>query len=338
MTEQDRKLISFDWAIKNVLRSKANFEVLEGFLSELLFDDIKILEVLESESNKENTKDKYNRLDIKVKNNKGEIVIIEVQFDTYSDFFQRIIYSASKTVCEHICEGDRYDKVVKVISVNIVYFDLGEGKDYIYRGTTQFRGLHANELLKLSPEQRNTLQKDYPSELFPEFYIIKVNNFDNVAETPLDQWVYFLKNSAIRKSFNAKGLAKAGEVLDMLNMTKEERIIYDRFVDSKRLMDDKIATATRNGKIEGIEEERLRQEELRQQEEARHKAELEKEQSKHKVELEQKDAELEQKDAELEQEQAKHKVELEQKDAELEQKDAELEKLRQLLKANGILS
>ena len=48
----ERKIVSFDWAVKRLLRSKANFEVLEGFLSELLFDDITILEVLESESNK----------------------------------------------------------------------------------------------------------------------------------------------------------------------------------------------------------------------------------------------------------------------------------------------
>ncbi|MEA2019774.1 MAG: PD-(D/E)XK nuclease family transposase, partial [Campylobacterota bacterium] len=63
-----RKLISFDWAIKRVLRSKANFEILEGFLSELLKENIAILEVLESESNQDLKNDKFNRLDIKVKN------------------------------------------------------------------------------------------------------------------------------------------------------------------------------------------------------------------------------------------------------------------------------
>ena len=53
MASKSRKLISFDWAIKKILRSKANFEVLEGFLSELLFDDIKIKEILESEGTKQ---------------------------------------------------------------------------------------------------------------------------------------------------------------------------------------------------------------------------------------------------------------------------------------------
>ena len=59
-----KKLISFDWAIKRLLRNKANFVVLEGFLSELLFDDIKIEQILESEANQETVDDKFNRVDI----------------------------------------------------------------------------------------------------------------------------------------------------------------------------------------------------------------------------------------------------------------------------------
>ena len=48
-----RKLVGFDWAVKRLLRNKVNFGVLEGFLSELLKDDIQIQDVLESESNKD---------------------------------------------------------------------------------------------------------------------------------------------------------------------------------------------------------------------------------------------------------------------------------------------
>ena len=76
-----RKLITFDWAIKRLLRSKANFGILEGFLSELLKEDIIILEVLESEGNKEGKRDKFNRVDLKVRNSKEDIIIIEIQYD-----------------------------------------------------------------------------------------------------------------------------------------------------------------------------------------------------------------------------------------------------------------
>lgn len=92
-----RKLVSFDWAIKHILRSKANFGILEGFLSELLFDEIKIIEVLESESNKEDKKDKFNRLDIKVRDSKDELIIIEIQYSRELDYLQRILYATSNT-------------------------------------------------------------------------------------------------------------------------------------------------------------------------------------------------------------------------------------------------
>ena len=93
-----RKLISFDWAMKKLLRSKANFEILEGFLSELLKDNIHILEILDSESNKENSRDKYNRVDFKVKNNNNEIIIIEVQYEREFDYLQRILFGTSKVI------------------------------------------------------------------------------------------------------------------------------------------------------------------------------------------------------------------------------------------------
>ena len=244
----ERQLVSFDWAIKRLLRSKANFVVLEGFLSELLFDDIKILEVLESESNKEDEKDKFNRVDIKVKNSKGELIIVEVQFNDELDFFQRVLYATSKTICEHLDEGDDYSKVVKVISVNILYFDLGEGKDYIYKGQTSFHGFHNKRILKLNQEQRETFKKEHPSDIFPEFYIIKVNNFDDVAKSPLDEWMYLLKNSAVKSNFKAKGIKEAGKALDKMKMSKEERQAYDRYLDRNRSANSQYHTAVLKGK------------------------------------------------------------------------------------------
>ena len=59
-------LVRFDWAIKYLLRNKANFDILEGFLSELLKRDIRIESVLESESNKITAEDKFNRVDLLV--------------------------------------------------------------------------------------------------------------------------------------------------------------------------------------------------------------------------------------------------------------------------------
>ena len=149
----ERKLISFDWAMKRLLRSKANFEILEGFLSELLSEEITILELLESESNKENADDKFNRVDLKVKNSRGEFIIIEVQYEREHDYLQRMLYGTSRVITEHQREGEAFSNLAKVISVNILYFDLGHGSDYIYYGATSFTGIHHHDQLQLSSKE-----------------------------------------------------------------------------------------------------------------------------------------------------------------------------------------
>ena len=197
----------------------------------MLHENISIIEILDSESNKETEEDKHNRVDILVKDTKGELIIIEVQNSYALDYFLRILYGISKAIIEHIKEGDPYYKVKKIISVNMVYFDLGHGSDYIYKGDTHFKGLHDDQPLELTAAQRKLFSKQKVNEVFPEIYLIKVNNFDDNAKDTLDEWIYFLKNSEIKKEFSAKGLKKANEVLQIVNMTDEERREYNRFVE-----------------------------------------------------------------------------------------------------------
>ncbi|MCS6796644.1 MAG: Rpn family recombination-promoting nuclease/putative transposase [Raineya sp.] len=226
-----KKLVRFDWAIKRLLRNKANFVVLEGFLSELLFEDIKIKEILESESNQESWEDKYNRVDILTENSRQELVIIEIQNTYEIDYFHRMVYGASKAIAEHLNLGEPYASVRKVISINIVYFDLGQGQDYIYKGVTTFQGLHYNDILQLSEKQKSTFAKTLVSDIFPEYYIIKVNQFNDVAKDTLDEWIYFLKNSEVRDDFRAKGLKEAREALDIMRLDKENQYHYNRYLD-----------------------------------------------------------------------------------------------------------
>ena len=117
MADMRDQYVRFDWAIKRLLRQKANFSVLEGFLTVLLGEKVTIVEILESDGNQQYAEDKYNRVDIKAKNSKGEIIIVEVQNTRELYFLERILYGVSKAVTEHIDLGDDYDKVKKVYSV-----------------------------------------------------------------------------------------------------------------------------------------------------------------------------------------------------------------------------
>ena len=148
-------LVRFDWAIKRLPRKKSNFVVLEGLLSALRGENVIIVRILESEGNKEDSEDKFNRVDVLAENSKGELVIIEVQNNRELDYFHRMLYGTSKAVTEYIHEGEKYGTIKKIYSVNIIYFDLGQGKDYVYHGKTQFKGIHFDDILKLSTRNGN---------------------------------------------------------------------------------------------------------------------------------------------------------------------------------------
>jgi predicted transposase/invertase (TIGR01784 family) len=239
-----KKLVRFDWAMKKILRHKANFDILEGFLSELLREEVKIKQVLESEANKETEDDKFNRVDILVENQKGELVIIEVQNTQEHDYFHRMLFGAAKAITEHIKEGSPYANVKKVIAVTIAYFDLGQGKDYIYHGTTEFKGIHRGDILGLSDKQIEVYQKASVYEIYPEYWVIKTGKFGNRIKNTLDEWVYFLKNAEIKANFSAKGLKEASEKLDAMKLPEKERKAYNAYL--KHMM----SIASRNHNIE----------------------------------------------------------------------------------------
>ena len=234
--------IRFDWAMKRLLRNKVNFGVLEGLLTTLLGERIVIRKLLESESNQADEFDKYNRVDILAENSKGELILIEVQNNNEYAYFQRMLFGASKLVTEYINRGEGYDKVRKVYSVNIVYFSLGHGTDIVYHGKTEFRGIHNGELLELSPFQKQTFKVDAVSQLYPEYYILKVNDFNQVAKTPLEEWIYYLNTGDVPEGASAPGLEDVKERLKLDRMTKDELNAYYRHLDNIVILRDNIFT------------------------------------------------------------------------------------------------
>ncbi len=229
------KHIRFDWAAKKMLRDKANFGILEGFLSELLKDSIKINNILESETNKENPDDKYNRVDLLVHNSKNELIIIEIQNTRELDYLFRLLFITSKAITENMSEGSSYSAVKKVITISVLYFDLGQGTDYIYHGTTNFVGLHSKDQLQLSAGQKKLFQKQSVEQIFPEHYLIRISQFDeksiSLTQDKFDEWVYFLKTSEIKDNFTAQGIDEARKKLAIMNMPNDEQRAYIRYLD-----------------------------------------------------------------------------------------------------------
>lgn len=259
------KYVRFDWAIKKLLREKANFDVLEGFVSVFTGENVKIEALLESESNQENDMDKFNRVDIKAQNDKGEIYIIEIQLSREIHYLERVLYGTAKSITEQLHLGGDYHDIRKVISISVVYFDLGKGSDYLYHGQVQFEGVHTHDILQVTRREKKGMNlpivedesatyrrmKD-PSEIFPEYYIIRVNEFNDYAMTPIEEWMDYLKSGVIKEETQTPGLNEAREKLKYLTMSEAEKLSYEKHLDALRIQNDVISNAKAEGWDEGI--------------------------------------------------------------------------------------
>lgn len=247
--------IRFDWAMKRLLRDKSNYVVLEGFLSTLLEEDLRISRFLESESNQIDETDKFNRADILVEDSKGRLLIIKIQNYRELYYYHQMLYGASDILSRYTDEEIDYNKICKIYSINIVYFSMIKSKDYAYHGEIIFRGLHdSDNFLKLSARQQEIFTGKDAKDIFPEYYVLRVNDFDKVAKTPLDEWIKFLKTGEIDKEATAKGLPEARERLRIDTLPDAEKRAYYRDMEALRYQRSVIKTGWDEGHTEGFKE------------------------------------------------------------------------------------
>ena len=253
---EDNRYVRFDWAAKRMLRNKADFVVFEGLISVLLGEKITIVELLESEGNQDYEDDKFNRVDIKAKNSKDEIILVEIQQTRELYYLQRVLYGVAKAITEHISRGQSYRNVKKVYSINIIYFDLGQGADYLYHGQTKLTGVHTGDDLLIGQRDKDALRMQVPEEVFPEYYIIRVNEFNKLATTPLEEWLDYLKTGHIKEDTTTPGLQEARERLEYLKMDRRQRAEYDNHLDILMYQNDVLEGAKQEGLAEGRAEGR----------------------------------------------------------------------------------
>ena len=252
-----KKLIRFDWAMKTLLRDKANFDVLEGFLCALFEDDnIKILNILESETNAEDENDKFNRVDLLVQDSQNRKIYIEIQNTRETDYLESLLYATSKIIVENQDLGENFKDISKVISISILYFNLGTGDDYIYYGTTEFKGLNTGKelIVKKRINISETFEPKYKfveKKIFPEYYLITVERYKNIIQKRIDEWIYMIKNNEIAEGSTSKNIDKAKQKLAQINMTDAERKRYEKYLINTAKDRDAINTAKEEGRDEG---------------------------------------------------------------------------------------
>lgn len=255
--EKADNVIRFDWAAKNIFRDKADFTILEGLVSAILGEKVTITELLESESNQRFKDDKFNRVDIKAKDSLGEIILVEIQQSDDLNFLKRILYSTAKTITEHVTIGHDYENVKKVFSINILYFNLGIGDDYLYHGQSELTGVHTGDRLVLGNGNfPQGLRLEAMNNIFPEYYILRVSQFDETKEptTPIEEWMRYLKVGYINPETEVPGLREAMERLTILKMDYQERKIYEDYRFERHYDENMLNAARYVGEQKGREE------------------------------------------------------------------------------------
>ena len=253
------EIVRLDWALKHLLRDKANFDVLEGFLAALLKENIVVLDLLESEGNQENQDSKFNRVDILVKDSQERKIIIEVQTEWESGYLERLLFGVSRKIVEHLKVGEPFASVSKVIMISIQYFNLGKGDDYVYCGKNEFRGLHSGNPLVVKERVETMIGEDQKmvrfqeKDIFPEYYLINLDSFTNEVKDSLDEWVYAFKNGEVQESFSSKNIDKLKDKFALMRLDLDSRRRYDRFLIQYAYEKDVIKSARDAGKKEGID-------------------------------------------------------------------------------------
>jgi predicted transposase YdaD len=128
------------------------------------------------------------------------------------------------------------------------------GEDYAYHGQTQFVGINKKDVLQLNNVQKELYKTEKIADIYPEFYLLKINQFDDVARNTIDEWIYFFKNEAIKDDFTARGLKEAKEELDIMKMSDEERREYEAYQESLRYQASMYESSYKVGEMKGRKE------------------------------------------------------------------------------------
>jgi predicted transposase/invertase (TIGR01784 family) len=179
-------------------------------------------------------------VDVKAKDEKGNIFIVEMQIAEFDFFHKRILYYTSQSYVSQIDRGINYDKLRPVYFIGILEFEIAQSKHY-----------HSRHKV-LDVETREQIIQDV------EFNFIELPKFNktiNQLESSIDQWTFFIKNAEnltlIPESIDDEGLKEAYKEADKQNWTKQELEDYERASIKERDEIGRIAFAEKKGETKG---------------------------------------------------------------------------------------
>lgn len=260
----DKPLVSFDYGIKYLLRDKGDYSVVEGFISALLktrgYKDVKIVALLESESNKEDSKSKRSLADLIVEDEDHHKYIIEIERNVKDSFIHKSLFNTSRLIVDNLAQREDYTQILKVFHISLLYFPIGNGNGAIYHGKTIIHEIESNETLSVHLKNQETGELFEATDILPEYFYISIPLFNDRLEKEIDDWLHVMKYDEVPSNYHSPYMAQVAEKLSILKMTPEERASYSYY--QKKLHSDRDELQAAEARGEAKEREKNTREKI----------------------------------------------------------------------------
>jgi len=256
--DDNKPLVGFDYAIKYLLKDKGGYGIVEGFISALLrtrgYKDVKIKALLETESNKEDSKNKRSLADLIVEDEDHHKYIIEIERNVKDSFIHKSCFNTSRLIVDNLAQREDYTQIIKIFHISLLYFPIGNGNGAIYHGKTIIHEIEINERLSVHIKNKKTNEVFDATDILPEYFYISVQLFNDRLEREIDEWLHIMKYDKVPSHYRSPYMKQVAEKLNVLQMTKAERENYSYY--QKQLYNDRdeLQAAEARGIEKGKEE------------------------------------------------------------------------------------
>lgn len=252
----DKPLISFDYAIKYLLRNKSDYDIIEGFISALFaaqgYKPVKINAILDSESNKETSHLKKSIADLVVEDEDGNKYIVEIERAFTQNFMHKACFNSSRLIVDNIAGSQDYTAIRKVFHISLLYFSTKEMQKPIYHGKTIIHEIDTAHPIDVRIANQGLVMFENHN-IFPEYFFISVPLFNDIINQEIDEWLYVMKHSEVKGDFKSPYMTKVSQRMNVLKMNDEERNEYIHYLKQAVHSQDTLSAAEAKGEAKGIE-------------------------------------------------------------------------------------
>ncbi|SQC85559.1 PD-(D/E)XK nuclease family transposase [Clostridium perfringens] len=239
---------SMDFVFKRLFGAEESKDSLISLLNAIIKSDspIKNIELKSPDLEKQHIGDKFCRLDIKAKTDKGEIINVEIQVRDEYNMVQKTLYYWSKIYSDQLGESENYKNLARTVCINILNFKLLDNDRY--HNTYRLKEITTNEELT-DIEEIHFIELPKSKEIKSE----EVNNIDSLLK-----WIEFIKepeSETVRiLELTDETIRKAKTQLYKLSLDK--KTIEQYRIREKALYDEisALENSREKGRKEGLQE------------------------------------------------------------------------------------